>query len=143
MTVSRYLYQAKLCVEDVPYKIKNWYEDWQRPGEFKKRASAVVPSTLVHLVALSLFTNAAALGLSLTFVSPEAMNRIMHNPVIQDLQWRLRQLNMTETQKKAAIAFEIAIAGLFIQNAYLALIPSAFVVLLIGDMTLDRYYKRT
>lgn len=138
-----YLNELKLYAESIGPTLKNWHEKCQRPGEFRKRINACIPTTITHYVALIFFPKAAAVGLVATAVIPDAVDRILHNDIIQRIDRMIDELNMTSTQKKAVVVAGIAMTGYLIQNPYLAIPPSLFTAKLMADMTIGRYYERT
>jgi len=140
--LNPYLHELKLYAEDVGPKLQRWYDDCQRPGEFQKRCRAIVPSTITHLAALFFFPRATVAGIVATAVMPDAIDEVMHNHAIQRIDRTIDDLNMTSTQKTALAVTGIVVAGLLVQNPYLAILPSLCTAKLMADITLDRYRGR-
>lgn len=143
LPLNYYLHELKLYAESIKPTLESWYEKCQQPGEFRKRINATIPTTITHYVALIFFPKAAAVGLVATAVMPDAVDRILHNDIIQRIDRMIDELNMTSSQKKAAVVAGIAMTGFLIQNPYLAIPPSLFVATLMADTSIGRYYERT
>jgi hypothetical protein len=113
-----YLNELKLYAESIGPILKNWHENCQRPGEFRKRINAILPTTITHYVALFFFPKVTAIGLVATAVMPAAVEDILHNAIIQGLDEMIDKLNMTSTQKKTAVVVGIAMTGYLTLNRY-------------------------
>jgi hypothetical protein len=141
-SLSSTLYELKLYAEEIQPCIKNWYERCQRPGEFQKRTNAIKPTTIVHLTTLIFFPKTAAIGLIASAVMPEAADRILHNPYLQEIDYIMDKLNLSDTQKKAATVGGIVLSSLLSNIPYFTIPPSLFIAKLIIQTTIDRYYER-
>lgn len=58
-SVSFYLNELKLYADSTLPAVRSWYGNCQRPGEFKKRLIAILPSTPTHCVAMLVFPTKA------------------------------------------------------------------------------------
>lgn len=140
--VSYYLHECKGYVDCIGPAIKDWYESCQRPGEFQKRARAMIPSTLVECVALAIFPTSASVGMIAAAVMPEAIDRIMHCVLVQEMNSEINKLNLTSTQKKTVTVAGILMSGL-IQDSYLTILPSLLIAKHMAEATFRRYYSST
>jgi hypothetical protein len=91
---------------------------------------------------LIFFPKAAEVGLVATAVMPDAVDRILHNYIVQRIDRMIDELNMTSTQKKAAAVAGIVMTGFLIQNPYLAIPPSLLTTKLMADTAIGKYYER-
>lgn len=137
------LNEIKLYIDSIGPTIKNWSDRCGRPGEFKKRINAIMPTTITHLASLIFFPKAVGIGLVATAIMPDAVDVILHSCMIQGADRMIDNLNLTNTQKKVAVVGVIVTTGFYVQNPYLAILPSLFTAKLMADATLNRYYERT